>query len=54
MMQRPSDELLVAYLDGELDEAQFAEIGDWLDRDSSLRTRLTSLSETTALIREAF
>ncbi len=53
-MQRPSDELLVAYLDGELDEAQFTEIGDWLDRDSSLRTRLTSLSETTALIREAF
>jgi anti-sigma factor RsiW len=54
MMQRPSDELLVAYLDGELDEAQFTEVGDWLDRDSSLRARLTSLSETTALIREAF
>jgi len=54
MMQRPSDELLVAYLDGELDEAQFVEVGDWLDRDSSLRTRLTSLSESTALIREAF
>jgi anti-sigma factor RsiW len=53
-MQRPSDELLVAYLDGELDEAQFAEIGDWLDRDPSLRARLTSLSETTAMIREAF
>jgi len=53
-MQRPSDELLVAYLDGELDEAQFVEVGDWLDRDPSLRTRLATLSEATALIREAF
>ena len=53
-MQRPSDELLVAYLDGEVDESQFAEITAWLDRDPSLRARLTSLSETTALIREAF
>ncbi|MEI9983778.1 MAG: hypothetical protein WDN69_11575 [Aliidongia sp.] len=54
MMQRPSDELLVAYLDGEVDEAQFAEIADWLDRDPSLRARLTNLSETTTLIRDAF
>lgn len=54
MMQRPSDELLVAYLDGEVDEAQFAEIVEWLERDPSLRARLAGLSETTALIREAF
>jgi anti-sigma factor RsiW len=54
MMQRPSDELLVAYMDGEVDEAQFAEIAEWLERDPSLRARLASLSETTALIREAF
>jgi anti-sigma factor RsiW len=54
MMQRPSDEMLVAFMDGEVDEAQFAEIAAWLDRDTSLRARLNSLSETTALVREAF
>src|SRR5579859_5688858 len=54
MMQRPSDEMLVAFMDGEVDEAQFAEIGAWLDRDPGLRARLTSLTETTALVREAF
>jgi anti-sigma factor RsiW len=54
MMQRPSDEMLVAYLDGEVDEAQFAEIAAWLDRDQSLRDRLSSLTEATALVREAF
>jgi len=53
-MQRPSDEVLVAYLDGEVDEAEFARIAEWLERDPSLRARLTSLTETTALIREAF
>ena len=54
MMQRPSDDMLVAFLDGEVDEAQFAEIAAWLDRDPSLRARLASLSEATALVREAF
>jgi anti-sigma factor RsiW len=54
MMQRPSDELLVAFLDGEVDESDFAEVTAWLDRDPSLRTRLSQLGETTALVREAF
>jgi anti-sigma factor RsiW len=54
MMQPPSDEMLVAFLDGEVDEAQFAEIAAWLDRDSGLRARLARLTETTALLREAF
>jgi len=54
MMQRPSDEMLVAFMDGEVDEAQFAEIAAWLDRDPNLRARLTSLTEATALVREAF
>jgi|HubBroStandDraft_1064217.scaffolds.fasta_scaffold00020_73 anti-sigma factor RsiW len=54
MMQRPSDEMLVAFLDGEVDEARFAEIAAWLDRDPSLRARLGSLTEATALVREAF
>jgi len=54
MMQRPSDEMLVAYMDGEVDEATFAEIAACLDHDPSLRARLTSLMEATSLVREAF
>jgi anti-sigma factor RsiW len=54
MMQRPSDELLVAYMDGEVDEAQFAEIAAWLERDPGLRARLANLTEVTTLIRDAF
>jgi anti-sigma factor RsiW len=54
MMQRPSDEMLVAYMDGEVDEATFAEITACLDHDPSLRARLTSLMEATSLVREAF
>ena len=54
MMQRPSDELLVAFLDGELSDGDFAEVAAWLDRDPSLRARLTKLGESTALVREAF
>lgn len=53
-MQRPSDEVLVAFLDGELDETRFTEVEMWLDRDPALRARLTKLNETTALVREAF
>jgi anti-sigma factor RsiW len=53
-MQRPSDELLVAYMDGEVDEAQFTEIAAWLERDPSLRARLATLTEVTTLIRDAF
>lgn len=54
MMLQPSDEVLVAYLDGELDEARSAEISAAIEQDPMLRARLTSLTETTALIREAF
>jgi anti-sigma factor RsiW len=54
MMQRPSDELLVAFLDGELSDGDFADVAEWLERDPSLRARLTKLGETTALVREAF
>jgi anti-sigma factor RsiW len=53
-MQQPSDELLVAFLDGELGEAEFAEVEAWLDRDPAVRARLSKLGETTALVREAF
>ena len=54
MMQRPSDEMLVAFMDGEVNEVQFAAIAGWLERDPSLRARLASLTETTSLVREAF
>jgi len=53
-MPRPSDEMLVAFIDGEVDEPQFTEIADWLDRDPGLRARLILLTRTTALVHEAF
>jgi anti-sigma factor RsiW len=53
-MQKPSDELLVAYLDGELDDAQRAEVEGWVEHDGAARDRLARLSETTTLVRAAF
>jgi anti-sigma factor RsiW len=53
-MLQPSDELLVAYLDGELDEARSAEISAAIEQDPMLRVRLASLTETSAVGREAF
>jgi len=53
-MQKPADELLVAYLDGELDERRAAEVEDWLDRDPALRERVALLGESAALIKAAF
>jgi len=53
-VQRPSDDLLVAFIDGEIDEPHFTEIAAWLERDPSLRARLIGLTEATALLREAF
>ncbi|GGF38364.1 membrane protein [Aliidongia dinghuensis] len=54
MMQRPSDEMLVAYLDGEVDEATAVEIESCLERDSELQARLLLLTESDAQIRDAF
>ena len=54
MMQRPSDEVLVAYLDGEVDEATAVEVESWLERDAGLRARLLALTESAAQIRDAF
>ena len=53
-MQRPGDELLVAYLDGELDELQHAQVEGWLQRDPALRDRVARLAESAALLRAAF
>jgi anti-sigma factor RsiW len=53
-MQKPGEELLVAYLDGELDEAQRSEVEAWLGQDSAAREQLARLSETASLLRAAF
>lgn len=53
-MQKPSDELLVAYLDGELDERRCSEVESWLEQDASARERLAQLTESAALLRAAF
>jgi anti-sigma factor RsiW len=53
-MQKPADELLVAYLDGELDELQRAKVESWLEHDGGARERMARLSETTTLLRAAF
>jgi len=53
-MQRPSDEQLVAYLDGEVDETTAVEVGAWLERDPELRARLQALTESATLVRDAF
>ena len=54
MMQRPSDEVLVAYLDGEVDETTAVEVESWLERDPELRNRLRALTESATQIRDAF
>jgi anti-sigma factor RsiW len=53
-MQKPGDELLVAYLDGELDESRRAEIEAWLEHDSAARDQVARLSESASLLRAAF
>ncbi|HWI29792.1 MAG TPA: hypothetical protein VN668_22645 [Stellaceae bacterium] len=53
-MSRPSDERLIAYLDGELDADERASIEQRLERDSELRDRARLLSESAALLRTAF
>jgi anti-sigma factor RsiW len=53
-MSKPSDDRLIAYLDGELDDAERAEIALWLERDAGLRERAAELGESAALLRTAF
>ncbi len=48
----PSEELLVAYLDGELDERAAADIEEQLATDPELRRRLDSLSGAWAMLDE--
>ena len=53
-MQKPSDERLIAYLDGEIDNDARTEIAAWLERDEALRARADRLSESGGLLRTAF
>ncbi|MGE5271115.1 MAG: anti-sigma factor family protein, partial [Thiohalocapsa sp.] len=53
-MQKHSDEALVAYLDGELDEVERRHVEAWLDADPAVRDRLEALSQSAALLREAY
>jgi anti-sigma factor RsiW len=53
-MQKPNDELLIAYIDGEIDDAQAAEIERWIEADAEIRDRLQALTESAALLRHSF
>jgi anti-sigma factor RsiW len=54
MMQKHSDEALVAYLDGELGAEERAHVEAWLDADPTVRDRLLALSESATMVRAAF
>ncbi|MDE2229723.1 MAG: anti-sigma factor [Alphaproteobacteria bacterium] len=53
-MRRPSDENLIAYLDGELDESETLAIAEALARDDELRARAQRLDAGARLIRVAY
>jgi anti-sigma factor RsiW len=53
-MPKPSDERLIAYLDGELGEAERASVAEWLERDAQLHERAAQLGDSAALLRSAF
>jgi anti-sigma factor RsiW len=53
-MQKHSDEALVAYLDGELDDAERAHVDAWLEADPAVRDRLAGLAQSAELVRGAY
>src|ERR1700694_3596992 len=53
MMQKPSDEALIAYLDGELDAAASTEVAAAIARDPALAREAQMLAETSAALRAA-
>lgn len=53
-MQERNDEALVAYLDGELDGEDRADVEAWLDAEPAMRDRLLALAESGGLVRQAF
>lgn len=53
-MQKPNDETLIAYLDGELDPSIRAEVEAWLEKDAALRDHAAGLTESARRLRAAF
>jgi anti-sigma factor RsiW len=53
-MQQHGDEALVAYLDGELDDAERREVDAQLDADPAVRERLMALAQAGELVRGAY
>src|SRR5215469_7687423 len=53
-MQKPSDETLIAYLDGELDDDARSEVESWLEADAELRDRVAALAASAEALRAAF
>jgi anti-sigma factor RsiW len=53
-MHKPSDEVLIAYLDGELDAARRAELEAVLEHDAETRERAARLTESAVQLRAAF
>lgn len=53
-MQQPSDEVLIAYLDGELGERETAEVMQALARDERLHAHAQCLNASARLIRAAY
>ncbi len=53
-MQKPSDETLIAYLDGELDTELRSEVESWLEADAELRDYVAALAASAEALRAAF
>ncbi len=53
-MPKHSDEALVAYLDGELDDAERRHVEAWLEADPAIRERLAALTQSAELVRSAY
>jgi anti-sigma factor RsiW len=53
-MQKHSDEALIAYLDGELDPAEQRHVEAWLDADPEVRDRMSALTRSADLVRDAY
>jgi len=52
-MRQPSDETLIAYLDGELEPAERDEVAAALEHDLQLRDRASALTDSAAVLRAA-
>jgi anti-sigma factor RsiW len=53
-MQKPSDETLIAYLDGELDADSRSEVESWLEADAELRDHVAALAASAETLRAVF